>query len=587
MTITSSGKLASRKRRSWQGPFVANVVRLIAVVLLAIACAPVTPERGADQPGSTAQRITRPLTMVAQVEPATLSVKVIQTTGGLAIGATTRLFNATLADYDKHGVPQPYLVEALPQLNTDTWRVFPDGRMETTYRLKPGLTWHDGIPLTSEDVVFTWRVLTKPEVGEASARPQVFMEEVLAPDPRTVLIRWRQPFRDAGELDSAFPPFPRHILGQMLEAQPEALASRAFWSTEYVGLGPFKLDRWEPGAFIEASAFDGHVLGRPRIDRIKIVFSPDANTALAGLLSGDTHVSLDDALRFEQGLILKREWEQRNGGSVLAFPDQWRRNEVQHRPEYARPAAILDLRVRKALSHTVDKQALNELNFSGEGILTESVIPPTMDYSPLVEAAAVRYPFDPRRAEALMSAAGFRKAGDGFYSSPAEGGLVWEIKTNASAQSEAEVAVLADTWRRAGFNFRVAVNPPALSRDGEVRSTFPTLFGGGGPVGEDALVRFVSSEAPSAANRWIGQNRGGYSQPGFDRLAEALNAELDRSQRGRHVAELVRTLTDQVGAISLYFNPGILAHVSALRGPEVAAPGAARTWNVHEWEWVS
>jgi peptide/nickel transport system substrate-binding protein len=526
------------------------------------------------------------MVMVAQVEPATVSVKVLQTTGGLAIGATQRLFNATLATYDQHGVPQPYLIEALPQLNTDTWRVFPDGRMETVYHLKSGLTWHDGTPLTADDVVFTWRLLTKPEIGEGSGRPQVFMEEAVARDPQTAVIRWKQPFRDAAELETNFPAFPRHLLEQALEAQPETIAGRAFWTSEYVGLGPFKVDRWEPGAFIEASAFEGHVGGRPKIDRIKIVFSPDANAALAGLLSGEYHVSLDDALRFEQGLILKREWAPRNGGTVLAFPDQWRRNEIQHRPEYASPAAILNVRVRKALSHTVDRQALNELNFEGEGIFTDSVIPPTMDYSPMVEAAAVKYPYDPRRAETLMAEAGFAKDGQGFYTG-SEGRLTWEIKTNASPQSETEVAYLADSWRRLGFDFRVAINPPALSRDGEVRSTFPTMFGGGGPVGEDALVRFVSSEVPSAANRWIGQNRGGYSQPEFDRLAEALNTELIRSQRGQHVANLVRLLTDQVGAMSLYFNPGIVAHVSSLRGPAVAAPGAARTWNVHEWEWVS
>lgn len=545
---------------------------------------PPTPDK--EQPRGASDRPTRTLVMVAQVEPPTVSSKVLQTTGGLAIGATQRLFNATLTTTDKRGLPQPYLVEGLPQLNTDTWRVFPDGRMETIYHLKPGLVWHDGAPLAAEDVVFTWRLLTKPEIGEASGRPQSFIEEALAGDPLTVVIRWRRPFRDAAQLGSSFPPFPRHLLEQTLETQPETLLSRAFWTSEYVGLGPFRLDRWVPGAFIDGSAFDRHVWGRSRVDRIKIVFAPDANTALAGLLAGEVHVSLDDAIRFEQGSILKREWRPRNGGTVLSFPDQWRRNEVQHRPEYASPGAILDVRVRKALSHTVDKQALSDLNFQGENFLTESVIPPTLDYSPLVEAAAVKYPFDPRRAEALMIEAGFAKDSQGFYSSPTEGRLAWEIKTNASAQSEAEVALLADMWRRVGFDFRVAINPPALSRDGEVRSTFPTLFGGGGPVGEDVLARFVQSEIPSAANRWIGQNRGGFVHPEFGRLADAFNTELNRSERGPLVAELVRIFTDQVGAMSLYFNPGILAHVAALRGPEVAAPGASRTWNVHEWEWA-
>ncbi len=522
--------------------------------------------------------------MVGQVEPATLSAKVLQTTGGLAIGATLRLFNATLAEIDKNGVPQPYLIEALPQLNTDTWRVFPDGKMETTYKLKPGLVWHDGAPLTAEDIVFTWRVLTNPQIGEGAARPQVFMEEAIVRDPLTVVIRWKQPFRDAAELDAAFLPFPRHLLEQTLETAPETLPSRAYWTSEFVGLGPFKLDRWEPGAYIEASAFDRHVTGRPKIDRIKLVFTGDANTALTGLLSGEVHVTLDDAIRAEQGLVLKREWGPKNGGSVLAFPDQWRRNEVQHRPEYANPPALLDVRARKALSHTIDKEALNELNFQGEGFLTDSVMPPKLDYSPLVDAAVVKYPFDARRAEALMTEAGFVKDSQGFYTSAGER-LTWEIKTNAGPQSESEVQYLADIWRRNGFDFRVAINPPALSRDGEVRAAFPTLFGGGGTVGDDQLVRFVTSEIPLPSNRWIGSNRGGFRNAEFDRLAESINTELDRRARGPMIAEAVRIFSDQVGAQSLYFNPGILAHVSALKGPEVSAPGSQRTWNVHQWEW--
>ena len=65
-----------------------------------------------------------------------------------------RLFNASLSLMDSKGTIRPYLAEALPQLNTDTWKVLPDGRMETTYRLRSNLTWHDGQPLAADDFVF-------------------------------------------------------------------------------------------------------------------------------------------------------------------------------------------------------------------------------------------------------------------------------------------------------------------------------------------------------------------------------------------------------------------------------------------------
>lgn len=550
--------------------------------VIAGGCGPAAP-REAAAPGEGETRAGRTLVFVGQVEPATLSTKVLLTTGGLAIGATTRLFNASLSSEDGSGVPQPYLAESLPQLNTDTWRMAPDGTMETTYRLRPGLIWHDGAPLTADDFVFTWRVLTAPEMGEPSRPPHGLMAEATAPEPRTLVVRWTRTYRDAGSL--GLQPFPRHLLEESFRSQIDAFASLGYWTTEYVGAGPFRLDRWEPGAFIEASAFAGHALGRPKIDRIRILFAPDANTALAHMLAGEAHATLDDALRFQQGLILKREWAPRNGGHVLGIPDQWRRNEVQHRPEYAQPRAILDVRVRKALAHTIDKQAVNDVNFEGEGIMADSPIPPMVDYFSVVDRAMVKYPFDPRRAAQLMEEGGFVKGQDGFYASPTEGPLVWEIKTNASAQSETEVALLADQWRKVGFAFRAAVNPPALSRDAQVRAVFPTLFGGGGPVGDDALARFTTDQTPGPENRWTGSNRGGFSHPDFDRLTEAFDVTVDRTERGRVVAEMARVFTDSVGAISLYFNPGILAHVSELHGPQAASPGASRTWNVHEWQW--
>lgn len=115
-------------------------------------------------------------------------------------------------DYaDERGIAQPQLAEALPRLNSDTWRVFPDGRMETSYRLKPNLTWHDGTALSAEDFVFAYRVYATPALGAATSPPIGLMEEVLAPDDHTLVIRWRQTLsgcrgadgRDAGRLPGA------------------------------------------------------------------------------------------------------------------------------------------------------------------------------------------------------------------------------------------------------------------------------------------------------------------------------------------------------------------------------------------------
>src|SRR2546422_5456927 len=154
---------------------------------------------------------------------------------------------------DSSGVIHPYLAETLPQLNAESWRLFPDGRMETTYRLKPNLTWHDGQPLTAEDFVFSWRVYSTPELGHATQPPLHAIDEVVALDAQRFVIRWKLPYPDATTLsarDRELPALPRHILGadfeQIAATGPDAIANDPFWSRAYVGAGPYKLERWEP-----------------------------------------------------------------------------------------------------------------------------------------------------------------------------------------------------------------------------------------------------------------------------------------------------------------------------------------------------
>src|SRR5437763_1426367 len=91
--------------------------------------------------------------------------------------------------------------------DAEGWRGCPDGRMETTYRLRPNLTWHDGTPLTPEDFLFSLRVYSTPALGLAPLPPFNAIEEVVPTDPRTIVIRWRRPYPDADQLAQyTFPP---------------------------------------------------------------------------------------------------------------------------------------------------------------------------------------------------------------------------------------------------------------------------------------------------------------------------------------------------------------------------------------------
>lgn len=454
--------------------------RFTLIWLLAIAaCGQVAPESPSPGPASASQegaasRSGRALALVLRAEPDSLAGTRLGIAGP-GNRTSSRMFNAGFSLPDADDKPLPYLAEALPELHSDNWRVFPDGRMETIFQLRPRLVWHDSAPLSAADFVFAWRVYATPQFGISGSPPHSLMEEVVARDERTVAIRWRQPFPDASGLRGAggggaaqgtsFAPLPRHVLERPFQDQREGFAEASFWTTEYVGLGPFRLEQWQPGAVIEAGAFDGHALGRPRIDRIRLTFSADFNTTLANLLAGEVHMSVDDSIRFQQAVILSREWGSRNSGTVQYLPRQWRVIQVQLRPEYVGSRSILDVRVRRALAHILDRDAINETLFEGVGIIADTMVPASEHYFPLVDRALHKYPVDPRRSQELMQESGYLRGPDGYYGNPAERRVTLEIKNIASAQNDAERAIMANGWRTAGFEIEERAFTPVEAQD--------------------------------------------------------------------------------------------------------------------------
>lgn len=559
----------------------------VAAVLLA-ACAPSAPGTGsqggsAPSPGEVRGKT---LIVVTRNEPSILSRKFPATGSHAQAPDVAGLFEASFFRFDERRNSLPYLVEAVPQLHSETWRVLPDGRMETTYLLRPGLTWHDGTPLSGEDWVFAWQVYSTPELGFRPL-PQNLMQEVLAPDPRAVLIRWKQPFPDADSLSiSDFPALPRHLLESSFRTMgPDAFLSLPFWSTQWVGLGPYKLERWEPGAFLEGVAFDGHALGRPKIDRIRAVFQSDANTVVANLLAGAGHITFDAAIFFQQGALLRREWAASHGGSVIMTATEVRFMHVQHRLDVANPAAIRDARVRRALAHAVDKQALNDGLLDGLGRPADTLLPLEL-YTPTIEAAITKYPYDLRRMEQLLSQVGIARGPDGWYVGVSGGRFSPEVRTISGKQEEQEFAILVDGFRRAGVDAGSYIVPTAQSADGQVLASFPALFTGKSNLNDNdgGLDKLLSDKVPRPENRWRGSALGGYTNPEFDRLYDLYTTSLERSARDRALLQMSTMVGEEVSAIPMYYNFEVSAHVAGLAGPR---EGLTPAGYIHEWEWRS
>jgi peptide/nickel transport system substrate-binding protein len=563
-------------------------VRLAALasLLLTTACA-ATPSAGPQAPGSggntagaptTQNRAPRTLTFIARGEPENLSE-------GAAVGTssstTFRFFNASLSLRNGQGVPGPQLATALPSLNTDTWQVLSDGRMQTSYRLKPNLTWHDGKPLTAEDFVFAWTVAKTPSLGAAGDLPQSLMERVEATDPSTFVVHWSALFPDA-DLMEGFQPLPKHLLGPLYEdLRPDAWVSMPFWTRDYVGLGAYKIDNWSPGEAIEAAAFDGFVFGKPRIDRLRIIFMQDPNAVAANLLSESAQLVADITIRTQTGVLLKREWEPRKGGSVYFTPAQIRFTYFQLRPEYANPREIADLRVRKAVAHSIDKVALADVLHEGEGIPADALVRRSAPEYSEIDRAATKYSHDPRLAQQLLEEAGLTRGADGFYASP-NGPFTPDWKATAGGDTDLQLGILVDGLRRIGVDARQSVLPRPFSN--ETRVTFPAMFNWSTTnQPEGWLLNYASSRIAGPENRWTGSNFGAWSHPEYDRLAGTFATTLDRNQRSQLMIQMARLLTEQIPTIPLYYNLDVVAHTAALKNLQVVPDGSIG-FNVHEWE---
>jgi peptide/nickel transport system substrate-binding protein len=563
----------------------------IASLVLA-ACASPEGGRGAGRTEEGAPRTPqRTLLIVANQVPVDFAAKGLAGGVGAGTGVAENvpgtIFNATLAIADERARVSPYLAESLPQLSSDSWRLFPDGTMETTYRLKPNLTWHDGSPLTAADFLFAWEIYATPDYGIDRSIPIKFMSGVEAPDPRTVVIRWSERYADAGRLTDDFPPLPRHILEpeHRQGAGERFLPNSPFWNTNYVGAGPYKLDSYEPAVSIEASAFAAHVLGRPKIDRVSIRGIPDVNTALASTLAGEVDFGAD-LFRAQEGLILERDWVSRGAGVVLWEALGSRTLQMQFSPEFASPLEMAtDVRVRRAIAHAINKQDSFEVVTGGRGLLADTRAHPGEVYHAQVDREITKYPYDVRRAQQLLEEAGFTRGSGGQWLTPR--GRPAELPvwfTGGAALFEQENTIIVEQLKRFGFDATSKMFPSAGSREDRARQ--PGMQAGG----SNLITGYHSDLIPTAANRWSGGNRGNYANPELDRLIDQFLMEVAPEEILRLTIQMEKLVSADVPGIFLYWHSRAWNHVVNLKGPKVRlSPNGAGSpmRNIHEWEWVS
>lgn len=500
------------------------------------------------------------------------------------------ILHAGLTNYDEESRLLPQIAQKVPTVADGDWRVLPDGQMEVTWKLRPDVKWHDGVAATAGDFAFGLEVLRDPEVPFRRSGAVSLISEVVAPDASTLIVRWKQVYIEANVGRAiSFPAFPRHLMGHLYEAgDKQAFFNSPLWSTQFVGLGPYRLGEWVEGSRLEAVAFDDYFLGRPKIDRLIIEYFGDSNVLVVNLLASAVDMTIFGAFGIAHLATIKDTWDRTGAGRTFSISSGSRNYQYQFRNGEAPWAR--DVRVRRALVHMLDRQVLADALMAGLVGPADTLVSPGDPVYRLVEQRGLaRYSFDLGRAERLMADAGWSKGSGGTYQSSTGEPFTIDASFSGEPENVREAEAVAGQWRAAGLSaVTFSPMPDAATNKDELRHTFTGVIGRNTRIAIEGLAReFVTTETGTAANRWRGVNRAGYSNPEYDRLSDRILITLDTSQRQGLVADLLKLVGDEVPAFHVFYDPGQATSAvrNGIRGPGPGSPiQLIETWNVHEWE---
>lgn len=473
----------------------------LAFTVVATGCA------GAATPSSSdaevpAARVPKRIVAAVQDNPATLfATTALTVAGGEAPGALYGLIRGGLSLIDDHAVLRPELAEVVPSLTNGLWKVFPGGRMETTWQIREGARWHDGEPVTADDFVFTAQVGQDPDLK--IARSLVFrqIDSVTAPDPRTVVVQWKLPHVEADALFSreSLPPFAKHIMEPLYASEKQNFMLSPYWGPEFLGVGPYKIREWAQGSYLMLTANPDFVMGRPNVDEVEIRFIPEANTLLTNILAGTVELTLGRSLSLEQGLEVQKQWKD---GAIGVANSSW----VAVYPQFFNPTPpiVTDVRFRKALMFGANRQAMVDAFLGGYSQVADGFISPKRPEASALANSVVRYPYDPQRAAQLLQELAYSRSSDGADTQPlsvplwTRGGL--DIQTKA-------LFALNDDWSTLGIASQPFVEP--LEMDRIVRANYPAfeIVRQPNELNVAALLRYHGAQSPLPENNYAGTNR--------------------------------------------------------------------------------
>lgn len=495
------------------------------------------------------------------------------------------LLNAGLVITDDHGLLRTQIAESVPSLENGLWHLFPDGRMETTVKLKP-TRWHDGEPFTSDDLVFTYAISRDPELAVLRHVGFDSVDGVEAVDAQTVLVKWKRPYIEADALfSSRFAlPLPKHLLEGPYAANKGSMMEITYWNEDFVGTGPFKLREYARSDHLTLQANDAYVLGRPKLDEIEVRFITDDNTFVANLLAGAVDFTLGRGPSLEQALTVRDQW--RDGRVEFKSLDSW----LVVYPQFLdpRPAAVANPRFREALLLAIDREEMVGTIQAGLVPVADGNISPNYPRYKDIEPNIIRHPYDPRRAAHLLEGLGYTRAAGGGFRDTSNQPLTVELRATTVLDILPKTAfAVADSWQRFGLGVETDVRSVLAARDPEWAATFPGFTLQRQTGSARFLPNLRSSQARVPERNFNGLNITRYTNADMDALIDRYVTTVPIDQRTNVVAEITHQITDEVIWLTLFFDtePTLIANRVINAGAR--GEDSNHAWNVYEWDVTS
>ena len=443
----------------------------------------------------------------------------------------------------------------------EEWEVL-EGGLFMRFRLKEGIVWQDGHPLTADDVTFTYNLMTDPKTPTAYAADFLNVKEYRQTGPLSFEVRYDAPYARAA-ITWMHPILPKHIL------EHENIASTRY-ARNPVGAGPFKLKSWEPGSRIVLEANDRYFKGRPYLDEIIYRIIPDSTTMFLEARAGKLDfvgLSPQQYLRQTSG-----EWWDSNWRKYKYLASGYTYLGLNQKSPFFK-----DRRVRQALSFAIDREGIIKGALLGMG---EPAFGPYKPGTWVYNTALKAYDHDPERARRLLAEAGWTPGKDGILE---KDGLPFEftILVNQGNNERIKVAViLQQMFRAVGVKVSIrTVEWAAFLKEFVDTRKFDALILAWNIL-DDPDIYDVWHSSAIAGN---GLNFVSFSNEEVDRLLEKGRTSADREVRKAVYDRFQEILHEEQPYLFLYVPYSLPMVQARFQGIQPAPAGI--TYNLDRW-WV-